>query len=235
MAMNGCWWWFCSTLAAASQGALSPLFWRRVVMGFHVAKQNLAVARLPPTQRSHNGAATTCSGSIPPLAVTMSARNDRYDTRGREDHRRRPPRDREEHYGHRPPPHNNNKRERSRSPDEGKHRLEQERRARMARLRAENEEEEAQLAKLDSPSQQMPQPKEQFVKVNQEELEGLDEEEQMQRLLGFSGGFSTTKGEEVEDNKKSAARGAAGKNKARKYRQYMNRKGGFNRPLEKMD
>ncbi len=105
----------------------------------------------------------------------------------------------------------------------------------MARLRAENEEEEAQLAKLDEPKQPNMQPKEHFIEVNQEELEGLDEEEQMKRLLGFSGGFATTKGEEVEDNAKSAAKGAAGKNKARKYRQYMNRKGGFNRPLDKMN
>ena len=66
------------------------------------------------------------------------------------------------------------------------------------------------------------------------ELEGLDEEEQMQRLLGFSG-FASTKGDQVEDNKTTAAKGAATKNKARKYRQYMNRKGGFNRPLDKMD
>jgi U4/U6.U5 tri-snRNP-associated protein 3 len=57
----------------------------------------------------------------------------------------------------------------------------------------------------------------------------------MRRLLGFSGGFATTKGQEVEDNRKSAARGVAAKNKARKYRQYMNRKGGFNRPLDKMN
>lgn len=173
----------------------------------------------------------------------MSAHHDRYDSRGRGDgydHRRyRPPPSREDHFGAggRPSssPRANNKRERSRSPDEEKQRSEKQRRARMARLRAENEQEEAQLSKLDEPKQPKTQPKEQFVKVNPEELEGLDEEEQMQRLLGFSGGFATTKGEAVEDNTKSAARGAAGKNKARKYRQYMNRKGGFNRPLEKMD
>ncbi len=103
----------------------------------------------------------------------------------------------------------------------------------MARLRAENEQEEAQLAKLAEPPK--PEPKNVIMEMNPEELEGLDEEEQMQKLLGFSGGFATTKGQEVEDNTKSAARGASGKNKARKYRQYMNRKGGFNRPLDKMD
>ena len=51
--------------------------------------------------------------------------------------------------------------------------------------------------------------------------------------MGF-GGFGTTKGKAVEDNQSSAARGASSKNKGRKYRQYMNRKGGFNRPLDKM-
>jgi U4/U6.U5 tri-snRNP-associated protein 3 len=107
----------------------------------------------------------------------------------------------------------------------------------MARLRAENEEEERRLAAvLDKQEEERKskKAKEQVIQVDEKELEGLDEFEQMQTLLGFSG-FSSTKGIEVEDNKKSAARGVASKNKARKYRQYMNRKGGFNRPLEKMD
>ena len=127
------------------------------------------------------------------------------------------------------------KRERPSSPDEEKERLERDRRSRMARLRAENEQEEKRLAALDKVEvDTAPKPKQEFVQVHAAELEGLDEEEQMRRLLGFSGGFTTTKGEKVEDNAKSAARGAASKNKARKYRQYMNRKGGFNRPLDKM-
>jgi U4/U6.U5 tri-snRNP-associated protein 3 len=106
----------------------------------------------------------------------------------------------------------------------------------MARLRAENDNEEQQLTAVDHPSDDNTRkPKEDIVRFDENELEGLDEEEQMRRLLGFSGGFATTKGQEVEDNQNSAARGAAAKNKARKYRQYMNRKGGFNKPLEKMD
>jgi U4/U6.U5 tri-snRNP-associated protein 3 len=78
-------------------------------------------------------------------------------------------------------------------------------------------------------------PQEDIIQVNEEELEGLDEDEQMTKLLGFSGAFGSTKGQAVEDNQSTAARGVAAKNKARKYRQYMNRKNGFNRPLEKMD
>lgn len=120
----------------------------------------------------------------------------------------------------------------------------------MARLRAEIEEEENRLSALSRGSNQLtngeygshnrttPQKslsaKDAIVSVNEEELEGLDEEEQMQKLLGF-GGFESTKGKAVEDNQKSLAKGAAAKHKARKYRQYMNRKGGFNRPLDKMD
>ena len=119
--------------------------------------------------------------------------------------------------------------------------LDEDRRTRMARLRAQNEEEEERLALLDRDQvaqrearTRAKKAKEEILIVDAKELEGLDEEEQMQRLLGFSG-FSSTKGAEVEDNKTTAAKGAATKNKARKYRQYMNRKGGFNRPLDKMD
>ena len=40
----------------------------------------------------------------------------------------------------------------------------------------------------------------------QKSLEGMTEEEQMASLMGF-GGFDTTKGKAVEDNKSSAAKG----------------------------
>lgn len=77
-------------------------------------------------------------------------------------------------------------------------------------------------------------PQETIIEVRPEELEGLDEEEQMRKLLGIEG-FGSTKGQAVEDNQSTAARGGAAKNKARKYRQYMNRKAGFNKPLEKIN
>ena len=122
----------------------------------------------------------------------------------------------------------------------------------MARLRAENEAEEKKMAAVDQAAKirgeggeyydapihsngtKKHPAKEGIIRVDQEELDELDEEEQMQKLFGF-GGFASTKGKSVEDNQSSAARGVAAKNKARKYRQYMNRKGGFNRPLEKMN
>jgi len=102
----------------------------------------------------------------------------------------------------------------------------------MARLRAENEAEERKLSEMEEQSKQDQEQssskeksaKESIIKVKDEELEGLDEEEQMRMLLGFSGGFGSTKGEKVEDNHKSSARGAAAKNKARKYRQVRRRK-----------
>jgi U4/U6.U5 tri-snRNP-associated protein 3 len=104
--------------------------------------------------------------------------------------------------------------------------LEAARRSRMARLRAENEEEERQFAALEEntgkPNEKSA--KDSIVQVDDKELEGLDEEEQMRKLLGFTGSFGSTKGEKVEDNHKTSAKGAAAKNKARKYRQYMNRK-----------
>lgn len=49
---------------------------------------------------------------------------------------------------------------------------------------------------------------------------------QMQAMMGF-GGFGTTKQKKVPGNDISAIR----KEKKTEYRQYMNRVGGFNRPL----
>ncbi|CAN0545474.1 unnamed protein product, partial [Ectocarpus sp. 12 AP-2014] len=63
--------------------------------------------------------------------------------------------------------------------------------------------------------------------------EDLTEEQQMMKLMGFAG-FDTTKGKGVEDNKRGPAKGAISKHKEREYRQYMNRRGGFNRPLDKI-
>lgn len=97
----------------------------------------------------------------------------------------------------------------------------------MERLRAENEEEENRLAALDRKSSgdqhqtketATTKPQEEIVQVDESELEGLDEEEQMKKLLGIEG-FGSTKGEKVDSNHSSSAAGAAGKNKARKYRQ----------------
>ena len=51
----------------------------------------------------------------------------------------------------------------------------------------------------------------------------------MMKIMGFTG-FNTTKNKQVDNNDVSAIH----TNSKRKYRQYMNRKGGFNRPLDAM-
>ncbi|RMJ07467.1 hypothetical protein CDV36_012932 [Fusarium kuroshium] len=53
-----------------------------------------------------------------------------------------------------------------------------------------------------------------------------DEMAAMQAMMGF-GGFGTTKNKKVVGNNV----GAVAKEKKTEYRQYMNRQGGFNRPL----
>ncbi|ORY95737.1 hypothetical protein BCR43DRAFT_415044, partial [Syncephalastrum racemosum] len=54
-----------------------------------------------------------------------------------------------------------------------------------------------------------------------------DEETKMMKLMGF-GGFDTTKNKHVD----GADLSGANVKKPIKYRQYMNRRGGFNRPLD---
>lgn len=54
-----------------------------------------------------------------------------------------------------------------------------------------------------------------------------DDEKEMLRVMGF-GTFDTTKGKKVEGNNQGDVHVIL----KRKYRQYMNRKGGFNRPLD---
>lgn len=56
-----------------------------------------------------------------------------------------------------------------------------------------------------------------------------DEEEKMMALMGIPTGFGSTKGQQVEDPKANV--GDAMVKTKRQARQYMNRRGGFNRPL----
>ncbi|XP_030058371.1 U4/U6.U5 small nuclear ribonucleoprotein 27 kDa protein [Microcaecilia unicolor] len=65
--------------------------------------------------------------------------------------------------------------------------------------------------------------------ITEEDMEGKTEEEiEMMKIMGF-GSFDTTKGKKVEGSVNAYAINVSQK---RKYRQYMNRKGGFNRPLD---
>lgn len=54
-----------------------------------------------------------------------------------------------------------------------------------------------------------------------------DQEVEMMKIMGFSD-FDTTKNKKVKGNNTGAVHTVV----KRKYRQYMNRKGGFNRPLD---
>jgi U4/U6.U5 tri-snRNP-associated protein 3 len=65
--------------------------------------------------------------------------------------------------------------------------------------------------------------------TQEEDVDPDDPEAQMMKLMGF-GGFESTKGKHVPG---ADASGANVKKQA-KYRQYMNRRGGFNRPLDKV-
>ena len=64
--------------------------------------------------------------------------------------------------------------------------------------------------------------------ITEEDVESKNPEEQlMMKMMGFSS-FDSTKGKKVEGNDVGEVHTIL----KRKYRQYMNRKGGFNRPLD---
>ncbi len=65
-----------------------------------------------------------------------------------------------------------------------------------------------------------------------ERLARMTPKQQMKELLGFTG-FGSTKNRKVESNFTGAACGAVFKPLRREYRQYMHRKGGFNKSLDK--
>lgn len=56
-----------------------------------------------------------------------------------------------------------------------------------------------------------------------------DDDAAMMAMMGMSG-FGSTKGKAVEGNQE----GGANIKQMRTWRQYMNRRGGFNRPLDKI-
>ncbi|SJL00266.1 uncharacterized protein ARMOST_03578 [Armillaria ostoyae] len=67
--------------------------------------------------------------------------------------------------------------------------------------------------------------------VQDEADEAIDDpdEDAMMAMMGL-GGFGSTKGKHVDGNQE----GTANVKKTRTWRQYMNRRGGFNRPLDKI-
>lgn len=64
--------------------------------------------------------------------------------------------------------------------------------------------------------------------ISEEDLKGLPQDEaDMMKIMGF-GNFDSSKGKKVKGNDIYVANIP----KKRRYRQYMNRRGGFNRPLD---
>ncbi|TYJ57347.1 hypothetical protein B9479_001886 [Cryptococcus floricola] len=112
--------------------------------------------------------------------------------------------------------------------EEGRRRREEERAMGSART-----EDGRVIDPRDMERGQGPYGKAEFFEGDEQEGEVEDEQDeaeaQMAAMMGF-GGFNTTKKKNVQQN----VEGGANVHKERTWRQYMNRRGGFNRPLDKV-
>ncbi|XP_075960743.1 U4/U6.U5 small nuclear ribonucleoprotein 27 kDa protein isoform X1 [Anarhichas minor] len=121
-------------------------------------------------------------------------------------------------------------RERSRSRDRDRERRRS--RSRSPHRRRSSRSPPRRHRSSSSPSEERKDSKEKSVKpitISAEDMEGKTEEEiEMMKLMGF-GSFETSKGRKTDGSVNAFAINVSMK---RKYRQYMNRKGGFNRPLD---
>ncbi|XP_075805264.1 U4/U6.U5 small nuclear ribonucleoprotein 27 kDa protein-like [Microtus pennsylvanicus] len=111
------------------------------------------------------------------------------------------------------------RRSRSRSPHRRRSRSPRSTSPSPSRLKERRDEEKKETKEIKSKVRQ----------ITEEDLEGKTEEEiEMMKLMGFAS-FDSTKGKKVDGSVNAYAINVSQK---RKYRQYMNRKGGFNRPLD---
>ncbi|KAM6944229.1 U4/U6.U5 small nuclear ribonucleoprotein 27 kDa protein isoform 1-T1 [Lycodopsis pacificus] len=121
-------------------------------------------------------------------------------------------------------------RERSRSRDRDRERRRS--RSRSPHRRRSSRSPPRRHRSSSSPSEERKDSKEKTAKpitISAEDMEGKTEEEiEMMKLMGF-GSFETSKGRKTDGSVNAFAINVSMK---RKYRQYMNRKGGFNRPLD---
>lgn len=153
------------------------------------------------------------SRSKSPFSANRRRERDRERDRDRERNRERD-RDRERHRRKR-------SRDRSRDRDRRRHSDDRDSRRRHSRSRSRSR---SPLEREKKYKQQLPE----RPVVTAADLEGKNADEQeMMKLMGFCS-FDTTKGKKVEGNDVGAVHVIL----KRKYRQYMNRKGGFNRPLD---
>ncbi|XP_050312693.1 U4/U6.U5 small nuclear ribonucleoprotein 27 kDa protein [Anthonomus grandis grandis] len=152
------------------------------------------------------------SRSKSPFGQGPGRRRDKERDRERERDRIGSDRDKERHRRKR-------SRDRSRERDRERRRHSHERRSRLSHSRSRSRSYERSRSHLIT---------EKRPTVTAADLEGKTEEEQeMMRQMGFCS-FNTTKGKKVEGNDVGGVHVIL----KRKYRQYMNRKGGFNRPLD---
>ncbi|KAJ8025664.1 U4/U6.U5 small nuclear ribonucleoprotein 27 kDa protein [Holothuria leucospilota] len=144
---------------------------------------------------------------------SRSPRRERRRSTSRERERRR----RERHRSHSRSP-KRHRRSRSRSP----------RRRRSISPRRRSRSRSVEIIEIDKPetSQNVPVERKE---LDKETLQGLtDEDQEMYKIMGFVN-FDTTKGKKTDSSTNMSDSQILEK---RKYRQYMNRRGGFNRPLD---
>ncbi|VDM39047.1 unnamed protein product [Toxocara canis] len=115
-------------------------------------------------------------------------------------------------------------RRRSRSPLERK-RSRSRSREKKDEMRRRDSDDRTRSSRDDRKDEKKPKKEKEAEAIDVDSLKGADKE--MAKLMGFVG-FNTTKNKKVAGN----SDGAVQINKPRRYRQYMNRKGGFNRPLD---
>lgn len=164
-----------------------------------------------------DGAALEIWSNVLPLqkrfcVFVLERRRSRSTSRERERRRRERSRSRER----------DRRRSRSRSPHRRRSRSPRRHRSTSpspSRLKERRDEEKKETKETKSKERQ----------ITEEDLEGKTEEEiEMMKLMGFAS-FDSTKGKKVDGSVNAYAINVSQK---RKYRQYMNRKGGFNRPLD---
>ncbi|KAI0670323.1 hypothetical protein C8Q78DRAFT_1069948 [Trametes maxima] len=162
-------------------------------------------------------------------------RDDRRDDRRREDRDRREP-DRDSRREPLPPPRADGERERERGDRDRENRPADRTPIHDTKppVPLEREKQQSLTGTPEvEPSGSRPRTDSEAPTDGAEEGEAMDatneDDAAMMAMMGMSG-FGTTKGKHVEGNQE----GAADVKKMRTWRQYMNRRGGFNRPLDKI-
>ncbi|KAJ6496547.1 hypothetical protein C8R47DRAFT_1212860 [Mycena vitilis] len=182
---------------------------RAPVAAVQITATSPAAARAVHAVRGEETAETDAAQVL----ILEDRRDHRYDDRRDGDRRRRDERDRDYDQA------------RSRPRKDG------ERESPRPRSPATHREPEKAPSERDEPRSDLGPPKRLNLDPDapDEEGEEMDDEAGMMAMMGMSG-FGTTKGKHIDGNQE----GAVSVKKQRTWRQYMNRRGGFNRPLDKI-